>query len=388
MLAISFLEQAAFITLFLFLTQKHLPERSSLGVAFAGFVIAAFVLTKLAAQGPAGWAADRIGYRSALVIGLSATVIASVLMMQAQQSWLFLAATGLYALGKAPVSPSLNATVANLVSEDHRGKAVSFLNIAGLSAMIAAGLGGFLLLDWMTVRAAFAISIALSICAVLVALFFVQETSVLATAGADGRRRDRTPLRELVTVQVSSWAGIVLLLGMGIMMPMARPYFHDELGMRSHEMVPYLILPGIVAVASIIPCGHLADRLGRMRPLALGLSVGVAGLFGLTITTSLFAIMGLISLIMLSWTMTSPAVGAALMDVTREETRGMTLGLLGTVQGLGGAFGPALGGGIYQVAGAQQVFMVAGCLLGAALLLAAFYVARQRPTLALQPSPA
>src|SRR3990170_759412 len=120
-LAIGFLEQAAFVVLFLFLTQRYLPDDRALGVAFAGFVIMVFGLTKLVAQAPAGWLGDRIGYKATLVLGLSASVIATTVLMNSHQPWMFLAATALYSLGKAPVGPALNATVANLFDEENRG---------------------------------------------------------------------------------------------------------------------------------------------------------------------------------------------------------------------------------------------------------------------------
>lgn len=386
-LGIGFLEQAAFVVLFLFLTQRYLPDDRALGVAFAGFVIMVFGLTKLVAQAPAGWLGDRFGYRTTLVLGLSASLIATIVIMSSHQAWVFLAATALYSLGKAPVGPGLNATVANLFEEENRGKVVAYTNVANLGAYLVAGLGGFLLLDVITAAIAFSISIALSLAALLVAAFFLEETAFLATVPSRAWRLRVLPLGELANPHVLTWGGIILLLGigMGLMGPLARPYVRDVLGMELRELVPYLILPGALAAVSIIPFGHLADRLGRIRPLVLGLGIGSLGLLGVSVTTSLFAIMGLASLIMLSYTMTSPAVGAALMDVTREETRGFVLGALATVQGLGGALGPAIGGSIYESWGPQDVFVVAGSILGAALLLVVVYGTRRQIAYALSP---
>ena len=358
--AIGFLEQASFVLLFVFLTQRYLPEDRGLGVAFAGFVIMTFGLTKLVAQAPAGWLADRLGYRTAIVLGLCTSLLATTVMMTWGQPWVFLAATALYSVGKAPVGPALNATVANLFAEEDRGKAVAYMNGASLLAVAFAGLGSFVALDAMSMQVAFAASMALTGAAGLTAVFYLQETAVLTTVASRAWRR-ALPFRELMDGHVLTWGAIVLLLGigMGLMGPLARPYVRDVLGVELKQMVPYLVLPGVLAALTVIPFGHMADNLGRMRPLMLGLGLGALGLFGVAMTTSLLAIMMLTCLIMLSYTMTSPAVGAALMDVTREETRGFVLGALATVQGVGGALGPAIGGSIYESWTPQDVFIVA-----------------------------
>lgn len=386
-LGIGFLEQAAFVVLFLFLTQRYLPDDRALGVAFAGFAIMVFGLTKLVAQPPAGWLGDRIGYRRTLVLGFSTSLIATIVIMISQQAWLFLAATALYSLGKAPVGPGLSATVANLFEEENRGKVVACTNLANLGALVLGGLGGFLLLDVITAPIAFSVSIVLNLGALLVAMFFLKETAFMAAVPGRAWRLPALPLGELANPHVLAWGAIVLLLGigMGLMGPLARPYIRDVLGMEVRELVPYLILPAALAAVSIIPFGHLADRLGRIRPLVLGLGMGSLGLLGVSVTTSLFAIMGLASLIMLSYTMTVPAVGAALMDVTREEVRGFVLGALATVQGLGGALGPAIGGSIYESWSPQDVFVVAGAILGGALLLVVVYGTRRQIAYALSP---
>ncbi len=382
---IGFLDLAGFVVLFVFLTQRYLPEDRALGVAFGGFTIMVFGLTKLVAQAPAGWLADRLGYRTAVVLGLCASLAAMTLMMGWQQPWMFLAATALYSLGKAPVGPALSATVANLFPEEDRGKAAAYTNVANLAAYAIAGLGSFVLLDAVSAPLVFGVSMLLTAAAALAAVFLLEETAFLAAAA--GRRRRVLPFRELLDAHVITWAGIVLLLGigMGLMGPLARPYVRDVLGIELRQLVPYLVLPGVLAALCVVPFGHLADNMGRTRPLVLGLGLGVVGLLGVAMTTSLLAIMALTCLIMLSYTMTAPAIGAALMDATREETRGFVLGALATVQGLGGAIGPAVGGSIYEAWTPQDVFIVAAAVLGGALLLAAAYGGRRHIAYAFAP---
>ena len=373
-LAIRFLEQSAFVVLFLFLTQRYLAEDRGLGVAFAGYVITVYGVTKLVSQTPAGWLGDRIGYKTSLMLGLSTSLLAVAMMMSLDQAWAFLAATALFGLGKAPLGPALNATVANLYGEEARGKVAAAMNVSGLAAFAVAGLGGFMVLDLAPPRAFFTMAIALSAAPLVVAALWLKETAA-AVRRPTGERRWRPALGALLDPPVVTLAGIALMvgLGMGLLAPVARPYVRDVLGMEMRELAPYLILPAALAAVSILPAGHLADRLGRVRPLALGLGLGAIGMLGVSFTTSVWALMGMATLIMLSYALVSPALTAALMDATEEKTRGFVLGALGTIGGLGGALGPTIGGRIYDLLTPQDVFFTAGFILMGAMLLAMAY---------------
>ncbi len=373
-LAIRFLEQSAFVVLFLFLTQRYLVDDRGLGVAFVGYVITVFGVTKLVSQAPAGWLGDRIGYKMSLMLGLATSVLAVALMMSLHQAWVFLAATALFSLGKAPLGPSLNATVANLYGEESRGKVAAAMNVSGLAAFAVAGLGGFVVLDLAPPRAFFTVALVLSAASLVVAALWLRETAA-AVRRPSGERRWRPSFGALLDPHVVTWAGIVLMvgLGMGLLAPVARPYVRDVLGMEMRELAPYLILPTALAAVSILPAGHLADRLGRVRPLAVGLGLGAIGMLGVSFTSSVWAVMGMATLIMLSFTLVSPALTAALMDVTEEKTRGFVLGALGTVGGLGGALGPTIGGRIYDLLTPQDVFFTAGFILMGAMLLTMAY---------------
>jgi len=94
-------------------------------------------------------------------------------------------------------------------------------------------------------------------------------------------------------------------------------------------------------------------------------------------TASIWVIMGLTTFILLSYTLTSPATGAAMMDLTHEDTRGFVLGALATVQGLGAAVGPSIGR-LYEAVEPQAVFYVAGALMAGAMLMAATYALRHQ----------
>ncbi|HXG36159.1 MAG TPA: MFS transporter, partial [Dehalococcoidia bacterium] len=241
----------------------------------------------------------------------------------------------------------------------------------GLGATVVAGLSAFVFIDVLSANLLFLISILLTGATLAMVIKHIPDTQRVAAYRRVLWRR--LPVQELVSPQVLGWAATLFLIGiaMGLLGPVPRSYSRDVLGRDMVELIPYLILPISVAVLAILPCGVLADKAGRLPPMVIGLGLGAAGLLGIAMTGSLWAIMGLTTLTLLSFTLTSPAAGAAMMDLTRQETRGLLLGALGAVQGLGAAVGPSLGGRIYASVEPQAVFYLAAMLLALAMLVAA-----------------
>ncbi|MCJ7491412.1 MAG: hypothetical protein MUP15_04575, partial [Dehalococcoidia bacterium] len=73
-----------------------------------------------------------------------------------------------------------------------------------------------------------------------------------------------------------------------------------------------------------------------------------------------------------------PAWCAAALDATQVHSRGVLLGALAAVQGLGGAVGQAAGGRVSEMYGPVAPFRFAAALLGVAILLTLVYVQHQR----------
>ena len=92
-------------------------------------------------------------------------------------------------------------------------------------------------------------------------------------------------------------------------------------------------------------------------------------------TRSPFIAVNLVVLAGLAYAITIPAWGAAALDATDVGSRGLWLGALSAVQGLGVAGGQALGGVIGGVWGPLAPFKIAALML---MLALALIVAQQR----------
>jgi MFS family permease len=113
-------------------------------------------------------------------------------------------------------------------------------------------------------------------------------------------------------------------------------------------------------------------------PLVAGLFVASISIFALTLTTSPFIVVNLVVIAGLAYAISIPAWAAAALDATDAGARGLWLGTLTAVQGLGVAGGQALGGVIGGIWGPLAPFKLAALLLMVALTLIISHQAVQR----------
>lgn len=175
-------------------------------------------------------------------------------------------------------------------------------------------------------------------------------------------------------------AGIALLLSIGttVQAPVVGAYASEVLDTKLYVLALLMLGPGLVAGFVAVRYGHLADRFGRQVPLIAGLFLAAVSYFALSQTTNPVIAVHFVVLAGLGYAVSIPAWGAAALDATEIGGRGLMLGVLATVQGLGGAAGQAIGGVSSAFWGPVAPFKLGAVLLMAALLLAVLYLQHQR----------
>ena len=113
------------------------------------------------------------------------------------------------------------------------------------------------------------------------------------------------------------------------------------------------------------------DRRGRHRPLFAGLALIAVPFWGAAVSTQPVVVSAGGSLAALGYALFVPAWNALIMDWIPAERRGLFLGGVATVQGLGLAAGPLVGGRLFEV-NPYAPFWLAGLLMtvGAGLAVA------------------
>ncbi|HYM16006.1 MAG TPA: MFS transporter [Dehalococcoidia bacterium] len=367
-----FLWQAAVGIYFLSLVQQYLPQALHAGLAYPGYAMASYGVAKFAWQPAAGWIADRIGRRVTMVAGMALSIPALTLMMSVPDARAFLGFSALLGIGAATMWPAFMAHVGDTTPRGRRARTMSLLNIAQMTGIGLGTLCGVLMVDYVTYSGAFWACMGFSV----LALAMVVRGGVENDAG---QRRDVAPAPAPRAVRdAASWTpGLAMLsvivlfltLGTSLHTPMIGAYTHDVLRVRMSFMALLFPAPAALAGFALWKFGHLTDRYGRHVPLVAGLFVASLSIFALTLTRNPFIAVNFVVLAGLAYAVSIPAWGAAALDATDVGGRGLLLGVLTAVQGLGVAAGQALGGVIGGFWGPLAPFKLAALLLMVALLL-------------------
>lgn len=369
---IVFLAQAAVGVYILALVQQYLPNALDAGPAFPGYAMACYGLGKFVWQTPAGWLADRIGRRVAMVAGMAVSVPMLTLLMSVPNETAFLAFSFLLGLCAATTWPAFMAHVGETTPHARRARTMSLLNIAQMAGLGVGTLAGVLMVDFVTYSAAFWVCIAFNLLALFVVVQRVEAPAASTVEAmlveSVGDQHTRAPGW---SPGIAVLAVIVLFLTVGTSMqtPMIGAYTSDVLETKMSTLALLLPIPAAIAAIGFWKFGHLTDRYPRQVPLVVGLFVAALSIFALTQTTNPMIVVTLVVLAGSAYAISIPAWGAAALDATDVGSRGLWLGLLSTVQGLGAVGGQALGGAIGGEWGPTAPFKLAALALMIALSL-------------------
>jgi MFS family permease len=361
--------QASTGVFLLALVQQYLPQELEANAAFPGYALAIYAAGRFLLQTPAGWLADRLGRRRTLTLGMAVSLPSIYLMLQVQDAHSFLAFSALYGAGSAAIWPAIMAYVGDTHEPSTRGRTLHMLNLSQLAGLGIGTMAGVTLLDLISYQAAFAACLAFN----ALALAFAYRGARAGGRGVAKEEAEKLPidLRAIFSVRLLLLAAIALTLSIGttVQAPVVGVYTSDVLDTKMSVLGLMLLGPGAVAAFVAVRYGHLADRFGRHIPLIVGLTVASLCYFLLSQTSHPLLAVNLVVLAGLAYAISIPAWGAAALDATELGGRGIAIGMLATVQGLGGIMGQALGGVSSAAWGPVAPFKLGAVLLGVAVIL-------------------
>jgi MFS family permease len=333
----------------------------SLGMIFAGFSMARFLLTPFI-----GRLSDRFGRKVFLAVGLAVFSGFSLLYLSVETISQLILIRALHGASAGMVIPVAQAYIADIAP---KGRESSFMGTFTVSLFTAFGIGPLLggpLADRFGMSAPFIAMGSLSALAFLLVLLLLPEIGIHRE-----RWKKRAPVREVLAHEVVVALIVfrsVSALGRGVVIPFL-PFVAESRG-ASLSMIGLLL-------ATHILLGRLADRVSK--PLLMTLGMGgsalailaipycqtVTHLFFLQVATGIVSALGF-----------PAAIGMAAMAGRRFGGMGTLMALFSSGMSIGLILGP-LGGGFFEgIFGLDFVFK--GGSLVVALGLVAFVVLMRR----------
>lgn len=346
-------------------------SRFTVGALFSVATIAAALLSL-----PSGVLVDRFGVRTLLGLSLVLTAISQVATAaSASVAPLFLWQI-IGGLAAGIQQSAIFAAVTESVTRSRLGRAMGWLTFSMQVGFFLGPAVAGLALRWVDTRTDIAITTLLLILTIPGAL------AASNTRQSGGGLSLREPLRALV--RQPAFAPVTLgLVGMtltwgtiGAFLPI---FGREALGLPSSQVGALLALQAVVNGASRIPAGRLVDRVGQRWPIvfagALGWSVVMVILGHLTGFLAPAIVLAIGTPFMAT---AFVAMGVVFADLSSASTRGVTMGMYGTVLFAGLSTGPLLFGPIVQGYGYAAGFTV--CAATAVVLVSVMALLHAEPS--------
>lgn len=360
--SIEFIRMSLFLT-FLpsFLTSLHYST------AALGMVISANLFADNLSKSAVGWLVDHKGPWPVLLCGSIATAIGVLLITQFHQSLLLLIlAAVLIGVGVAPTWPAAIAGSIQTVGEEKRATIISVISVVWLAG---GGLGpvlmGFLIDSRMrqfltkihlpvidAYKTGFTILAIIALLAIVICILgwfnWNRVPHIRHITAAKNLLSKRERFKE-VAVRLWKVGGLIpgmffQTLSLGMLLPNLLPYATNKIGLTEAQYSILLLIGGIVVIAFMIPVGHLADRRGPRAFLVTGFLLAATSLLIMVTYGNKQNVWWIVGIVGLSYALIQPAWNALLAGSIPPAQRGVLMGLFMSVEGLGFAVGPLVGG--------------------------------------------
>lgn len=347
MLPLAGLLVAVFIDLFgLGVIRPILPlyaqEVFGVDVLRVSWIPAAFGIGKLLADVPAGLLMDNLGRQRLMAVGL--VLVATVDLLSAAESAFprFLLWRSLAGLGFGLFATTAATIVLDLAPSRARGRLMgSYLLVGDVGAVFGAGAGGWIY-ERLGTRAPFVLK---ALCAGTAGVL----AGRIRSGWAAHERRAQAGLRAAIglpgLVSISLVSMTLFMADVGILATLFPLFLHSR-GLAPGVIGLVVALVVAVQVGALALGSRLADRLGRVRILLLGLGLYAIGLALLSIVRSSAPTLSVAILMAVGSGLARAIPAAVVGDLAEPPLRGAAMGVFRTFTDIGMIGGPGLLGAL------------------------------------------
>ncbi|ABH00865.1 probable transporter, MFS superfamily (plasmid) [Rhodococcus jostii RHA1] len=368
------------------------------GYTFIFTYVAAFGITKAAANYVAGTFSDRFGRKPVLLVGWLFAIPVPLMLIAAPNWWWVVAANVLLGINQGLTWSTTVVMKIDLVGPARRGLAMGLNEAAGYGAVAVSSLMAGYLADHYGLRPApFLLGIAYTALALLLSGVFIRETRDYArleaaqhTPRADGAHdhlhADLTDRQ--IAIQTSftepalssaSQAGLVNNLNFGLSWGLFPLLFATaDLG-AGQIGVLFALYPGVWGAGQLVT-GALSDRIGRKHLITTGMSLQAAALALIAASHGFTGWAAGTVLLGAGTAMVYPTLLAVIGDVAHPAWRGRAVGIYRVWRDSGYAVGAICGGIVADLMGLHAAVWGAAAVSAAAALAVAVRMYETHPT--------
>ena len=323
-------------------------------VGITGLIVGLYSVTNIPANILFGRLIDRVGYRVTLIASLIGDALSMFFYSWCRLPIHLALVRAIHGVTGGAVGPATMSITTDYSNEAGKGRAMGFYGMSlatatlvgyGLSGVIASRLGYNALFLFG--------AIMLTIGAMLGFLLPRKKSDsiIVKTSLGEGFKKAKDLLRRKglvasycsIFAQYFAFGGVVTLL----------PLYVKSLGMGAFHVGMLLTTFAIMFIILQLPSGAISDKIGRLIPTIIGLSLGTASLIILPSVVTFPLLAGAMALYGIAYGILFPSISALVADHTLPEERGLATGMFHALLTAGVAIGAPVAGWVGEVLGVE-----------------------------------
>ncbi len=313
-----------------------------------GLLMAVYSVMQLLFAPMWGRVSDRIGRKPVIMVGIFGLALSFFLMAVSSTLWMLFAARVIGGFFSSANMPTVMAYVADITSEENRGKGMGIIGAAvGLGFVFGPALGGVFSQSGLSIP--FYIAGTLSIITFLFVLFVLKES--LTPEQRNKQLKERTPLLSALKGPVS----ILFILQWFVSLSLAGleatfAYFAYQRANLGAVELGYIFM--IMGLAGALVQGGLVGKLtkkyGEGLVIQIGIVISAIGFALILFVDSFLTAALFLTVFGIGNGFIRPSV-SSLLTKASPTGYGRTTGLLSSFDSLGRIIGPPLGGWLFTI---------------------------------------
>ncbi|MCM3290523.1 MFS transporter [Paenibacillus sp. MER 180] len=355
---------------------KYVTAFGATGQAM-GYLVAAFGLTQFLCSPIAGELSDKYGRKLLIVTGIGLFTVSQLLFGMAEHMWMLYVSRLLGGMSAALMTPPMMAYVADITTEEKRGKGLGMLMASmTLGVVIGPGIGG--MLAEYGIRVPFYAAAALAGLSTVVSLLFLPESLSVEermAARSNTKKKDNL-LRQMAASAKAPYFMLLVLVfaltfGLQNFEAIFGLYVDVKYGFTPKDISLMITLGAIIGViCQAVLIERLLRTFGEKKILLTMFGLSAISMILLLFVSNYFLIFFVTMLFFVATSIVRPAINTLLSKMAGNE-QGFVAGMNNAYMSLGNIIGPAIAGILFDVHvqipyafGAIVLLASAGMLVG------------------------
>src|SRR5690625_3816685 len=312
-----------------------------------GLLMAVYSLMQFLFAPMWGRISDRIGRKPVILIGIFGLSLSFFMMAVSSQLWMLFAARFIGGILSAANMPTVMAYVADITTEEDRGKGMGIIGAAtGIGFIFGPAIGG--MFTNINLDAPFYIAGTVSLLTMFLVLFILKESIHLSTNKATAQRKIswrnvfKGPLTTLYFLQFFITVSLAALEATFAYFAAARA------GLDAVTLGYIFMIMGLASAVVQGSMGILTKKFGEVRIIQVGIMISALGFALILFTQDFLTAAIFLSIFGIGNGVIRPSV-SSLLTKKSKVGYGVVTGSLSSFDSLGRIIGPVLGGALYSI---------------------------------------